>query len=68
MQINTPKLIFYSLLFLGLVSYPFVAAFDRAMYIFGFPLLYVYLFFIWAAFISILYFLSKTLSKNSRGE
>jgi hypothetical protein len=68
MQINAPKLIFYALLFLGLISYPFVAAFDRAEQLFGFPLLYAYLFLIWASFISVLYFLSKTLSKNSRGE
>jgi hypothetical protein len=68
MQINAPKLIFYALFFLGLISYPFIAAFDREGSFLGFPLLYSYLFFVWIAFITVLYYLSKTLSKNSRGE
>ncbi len=68
MQINAPKLIFYALLFLGLISYPLAAMFDRPVSVFGLPLFYAYLLFIWTAFIVVLYFLSKSLSKNSRGE
>lgn len=68
MQINAPKLIFYALLFLGLIFYPLAAMFDRPINVFGLPLFYAYLIFIWVVFITVLYFLSKSLSKNSRGE
>jgi len=59
-------ILWFFFFFLGfvLINYPFVGIFDRKIFIFGYPLLYVYLFVGWLISIFVVYIFSKKLDNE----
>lgn len=55
------KLFFLFLLFLVLITFPVLSIFNTADLVFGFPVLFIYLFLVWLVFIGLLFF---TLNSN----
>jgi hypothetical protein len=61
------KLFFVFLLFLVLFNFPLMSIFNINKLVMGLPLLYLYLFFSWAALIAIMYFLVRGKNNKVRG-
>jgi hypothetical protein len=62
------KLFFVFLLFLVLFNFPLMSIFNTNRLIMGLPLLYLYLFFIWALLIAVLYLIVRRKNNKVQGD